>query len=245
MSGPFLLINVNNTFTKVAVVRGKTLRLRTPVPTRNVDAGFFRQLKREHPGYRVVIASVVPTASQPASRVWRTDEIEWLSHRSPLGIPIHYPHPAQVGADRLANAVAAAHSFRLPCVVVDFGTATTFDVIGADGGYLGGVIAPGLNAMTEYLHQRTALLPRMTMAEPRRGIGRSTLEAMRIGAVRGYRGLIREILHGVAADLGPIGSVVATGGQGGLIARGMPEIDIVDPRVTLHGLRLVAGHRWP
>lgn len=245
MLGPFLLINVNNTYTKVAVAQGQALRLCDPVPTRNVDAAFFRRLKGEHPGHRVVLASVVPSASRPASRVWPSEEIEWLSYRSPLGIPIHYPRPAQVGADRLANAVAAAHTFRLPCVVVDFGTATTFDVIGADGGYLGGVIAPGLNAMTEYLHQRTALLPRMTIAEPRRGIGRSTVEAMRIGAVRGYRGLIREILHGVAADLGPIGSVVATGGQAEFMARGMPEIDIVDPKVTLHGLRLVAGRRWP
>ncbi len=245
MPGPFLLINVNNTFTKVAVAQNRTIRLRKPVPTRSLDAAFFHQLKKDHPDHRVVLASVVPAASRPAARAWKPTEIEQLSHRSPLGIPIHYPRPAQIGADRLANAVAAAHSFPLPCVVIDFGTATTFDVMAADGGYLGGVIAPGLNAMTEYLHQRTALLPRLSMAEPRRNIGRSTIEAMRIGTVRGYRGLIREILQGIAAELGPLASVVATGGQGGLIARGMPEIDIVDPRVTLHGLRLVAGLRWP
>ncbi|MFQ3670929.1 MAG: type III pantothenate kinase [Verrucomicrobiia bacterium] len=245
MSGPFLLINVNNTFTKVALASGSRLRLHPPVPTRSLKPAFFRLLKKRFPSHRVVLASVVPQASAPAQRIWNPDHLEILSHRSPLAIPIHYPHPAQIGADRLANAVAAAHAFPLPCIVVDFGTATTFDVIASDGGYLGGVIAPGLNAMTDYLHQRTALLPRLTLAEPSRNIGRSTQEAMQIGTVRGYRGLIREILHGIATELGPLASVIATGGQGGLIAKGMPEIDIVDPRVTLHGLRLVAERRWP
>lgn len=245
MPEPFLLINVNNTFTKTALAHGTSLRRFPPIPTRDLTPTHFQQLKQNHPGCRVILASVVPAASRPAQRIWKPAELERVSHRSPLNIPIHYPNPAQIGADRLANAVAAAHSFPLPCVVVDFGTATTFDVIASDGGYLGGVIAPGLNAMTEYLYQRTALLPRLTLAEPTRGIGRSTQEAMQIGTVRGYRGLIREILHGLAPELGPLASIVATGGQGGLIARGMPEIDIVDPDVTLRGLQRIGNHRWP
>ena len=114
---------------------------------------------------------------------------------------IDYPRPETIGADRLANATAATALYGSPAVVVDFGTAVTFDVISADRKYIGGVIAPGLNAMTDYLHKRTALLPRVTLREPRRAVGRSTAEAMRSGAVYGYRGLVAEILRQVVKEI--------------------------------------------
>jgi type III pantothenate kinase len=109
-----------------------------------------------------------------------------VSHKITLGVGIDYPKPETIGADRLANAAAAVALYGSPAIVVDFGTAVTFDVISAAGDYAGGVIAPGLNAMTDYLHNRTALLPRVSLREPHRAIGRSTVEAMRSGAIHGY-----------------------------------------------------------
>jgi type III pantothenate kinase len=125
-------------------------------------------------------------------------------------------------------------------VVVDFGTAVTFDVVDRRGDYVGGVIAPGLAAMTDYLHEKTALLPRIRIREVRGAIGRSTEEAMLIGAVHGYRGLIRELLRNLKRELKTRTlPVIATGGYGRLMASGLPEITAVDPLLTLDGLRLV------
>jgi type III pantothenate kinase len=129
-----------------------------------------------------------------------------------------------------------------PSVVVDFGTAVTFDVLSRDRSYIGGVICPGLQAMTEYLHQRTALLPRIHLLEPPHVIGKSTREAMLSGAVHGYRGLVRQVLHEIRTEVSPRRHlpVVATGGYADLIAAGLPEIDSVRPGLTLEGLRLIA-----
>ena len=139
-----------------------------------------------------------------------------MSHKIALGVGIDYPRPETIGADRLANATAATALYGSPAVVVDFGTAVTFDVISADRKYIGGVIAPGLNAMTDYLHKRTALLPRVTLREPRCAVGRSTAEAMRSGAVYGYRGLVAEILRQVVKEIASTRKVhylIATGGD--------------------------------
>jgi type III pantothenate kinase len=153
-------------------------------------------------------------------------------------VGIQYPKPETIGTDRLANAVAVRHHFGAPSVVVDFGTAVTFDVVDARGNYVGGVIAPGLAALTDYLHEKTALLPKVKIREPRRAVGRSTEEAMLVGAVWGYRGLVREILAKLKNELGSDAPVVATGGYARLIARHLPEIDCVRPNLTLEGLRL-------
>jgi type III pantothenate kinase len=156
-----------------------------------------------------------------------------------VGLGVDYPRPETIGADRLANALAAKQHFGAPVLVVDFGTAVTFDVVNTRGDYVGGIIAPGLSAMTDYLHERTALLPRVEIRAVRRYVGRSTEEAMRIGAVHGYRGLVRELIAGVRAEMGVEQlPVVATGGYAGLVARGLPEIKAVDPGLTLEGLRL-------
>ena len=130
-----------------------------------------------------------------------------------------------------------------PAIVVDFGTAVTFDVVSAVGNYVGGVIAPGLEAMTSFLYQRTALLPKLTLREPASAIGKTTRGAMMSGAIYGYRGLVREIIARIRAESFPRAKVrvVATGGYAHLIARRLPEIEAVHPGLTLEGLRLVAN----
>lgn len=118
----------------------------------------------------------------------------FLSCDSRLGVGIDYPSPRQIGADRLANAAGAVAYYGYPCIVVDFGTAVTFDVIGPERTYLGGAIAPGLASMGDYLARNTALLPAIEPHEPKHAIGTSTVEAMHSGAVYGYRGMVKEIL---------------------------------------------------
>ena len=170
-------------------------------------------------------------------------EVLWLDWKLKLGVAIDYPKPQSIGADRLANAAAVAELYGCPAIVVDFGTAVTFDVVSERRSYIGGVIAPGLEAMTNFLYQRTALLPKLSLKEPKRAVGRSTIEAMRSGAVFGYRGLVREILARIKAEQFPRKKVVvvATGGYARLIASQVPEIAVIHPHLTLEGLRIVAN----
>jgi type III pantothenate kinase len=235
-----LLIDISNSFTKLAVAsRGRLGRMRR-VPTRELTVARVREETSALRFDAVVLSSVVPRRSAAVHRAVRAPIVE-INHLAPLGIGIDYPQPASIGADRLANAVACAALHGTPAIVVDFGTAVTFDVVSEDNRYLGGVIAPGLSAMTEYLHSRTALLPRIELREPRRAVGKSTREAMLSGAVIGYRGLIREIVARVSEEAFPgrAPKVVATGGDAKLIARHAPLFTAVDPLLTLHGLRLV------
>jgi type III pantothenate kinase len=189
------------------------------------------------------LCSVVPRAT-PAVRktvrqIWKLKALE-LTPRTLCGVGLDYPKPETIGPDRLANAVAARHHFGAPVVVVDFGTAVTFDVVNRAGNYAGGIIAPGLAAMTDYLHEKTALLPRIKIREIKSAVGKSTEQAMLVGAVHGYRGLVRELIvelkHELRTKRLP---VVATGGYAKLIAAKMPEISSVEPDITLEGLRLV------
>jgi type III pantothenate kinase len=160
------------------------------------------------------------------------------------GVGIDYPKPQTIGPDRLANALAARHHFGAPVIVVDFGTAVTFDVVNRAGNYVGGIIAPGLAAMTDYLHDKTALLPRIKVREVKGAVGKSTEQAMLIGAVHGYRGLVRGLLSELKKELQVRQlPVVATGGYGQLIAAKMKEITAVEPLLTLEGLRLVWQER--
>jgi type III pantothenate kinase len=162
-----------------------------------------------------------------------------LTHRSLTGVGLDYPKPGTIGPDRLSNAIAARQRFGAPSIVVDFGTAVTFDVVNRRGDYVGGIIAPGLAAMTDYLHEKTALLPRIRIREIRSAIGKSTEEAMLVGAVHGYRGLVRELIRELKQELkSPRLPVVATGGYARLMASKLPEIRAVDPLLTLDGLRL-------
>jgi type III pantothenate kinase len=185
-----------------------------------------------------VVPRTTPLVLKAIWQLWRVDALE-LTPKSLRGVGVDYPKPKTIGPDRLANAVAASYHFGTPSVVVDFGTAVTFDVLSREGNYVGGIIAPGLAAMTEYLHEKTALLPRIRIREVASAIGKSTEHAMLVGAVHGYRGLIRgllaELKHELKAKQLP---VIATGGYAKLIASKLPEISAVRPELTLEGLRL-------
>src|SRR6056297_2602402 len=173
-----LLIDNSNTRTKFRLADEEGLReaLET-VATRDVGPEFLAALFQRWNPERVVLCSVVPgTAAVVRAAAGDHLPLHEVSHRSDLPIGIDYPDPAQIGADRLANAVAAHARFGAPAVVIDFGTAVTFDVLGESGAYLGGVIAPGLASMTENLAQRTALLPQIDLEEPEQAIGRSTVQ---------------------------------------------------------------------
>jgi type III pantothenate kinase len=192
---------------------------------------------------KIIVSSVVPAKTPAISQAAGKTDVIWLDWKLKLGVKIDYPNPRSIGADRLANAAAVVALYGFPAIVVDFGTAVTFDVVSGRRAYIGGVIAPGLEAMTNFLYQRTALLPRLSLREPQRAIGKSTVQAMLSGAVFGYRGLVHEILCQIQAERFPRRKVyiVATGGYARLIARRLPEIGVVHPNLTLEGLRIVAN----
>jgi len=192
---------------------------------------------------KMVVSSVVPAKNSAILKAARKVNVLWLDWKLKLGVEIDYPNPQSIGADRLANAAAVTALYGFPAIVVDFGTAVTFDIVSGRRAYIGGVIAPGLEAMTNFLYRRTALLPKLSLKEPRRAVGKSTIQAMLSGAVFGYRGLVREILAQVRAEQFPHKKVhvVATGGYARLIARRLPGIDVVHPNLTLEGLRIVAN----
>lgn len=246
MPAAFVLIDVSNSFTKIAFSSrsrlGRVLRLPTPTLTaRRLRAALAGRSFRH-----VVAATVVPDKRAVVEEAVR-QAVCWVGPDIALGVGIDYPRPRSIGADRLANAAAAAILHGAPAVVVDFGTAVTFDVISAERNYIGGVIAPGLGVMTEYLHRRTALLPLIELRHPPRAVGKSTNEAMLSGAVFGYRGLVREILAQIRREHFPRrrARVIATGGDAALIGSGVPLFDAIDPRLTLEGLRLIGGLNFP
>lgn len=192
---------------------------------------------------RAVIGTVVPAALYHLRRLCR----EWFSTepliaRSTLdwGFDIKVDNPAEVGADRLLNSLAAHRAYHGPLVVVDFGTATTFDVIDKDGAYLGGAIAPGINLSIEALHTAAARLPRIGIGRPQAVIGRSTIPAMQSGIYWGYVGLIEGLVTRIQAEYEGRLKVVATGGLAPLLAEGTTIIEVIDPDLTLDGLRLLA-----
>src|ERR1700730_8131266 len=239
----YLLIDISNSFTKLAFASKIKIGRRQKVTTPRFDANFMRHFINRRKIDMWIVSSVVPKRNRDVRKAAGTTKVLWLNSRLNLGVGIDYPRPKSIGADRLANAAAVAALYGCPAIVVDFGTAVTFDIVSGQRKYIGGVIAPGLEAMTNFLYQRTALLPKLSLREPRRAIGRSTTEAMRAGAVFGYRGLVREIIARIKAENFPRSKVkiVATGGYAGLIAAQLPEIEAVHPNLTLEGLRIVAN----
>jgi type III pantothenate kinase len=190
-----------------------------------------------------VIGTVVPVALYHLRRLCRDwFEVEPLIARADLnwGFDIRVDQPQDVGADRLLNALAAHRSFGGPLIVVDFGTATTFDVVDGDGAYLGGVIAPGINLSLEALHQAAARLPRIGIGRPQAVIGRGTVAAMQSGIYWGYVGLIEGLVERIKAEYGAPMKVLGTGGLAPLFAEGTLVIEKIEPDLTLDGLRLLA-----
>lgn len=244
MTADYLLIDVGNGRTKLGLATALAILDRRDLPTHGVTVDSVQKALAGWQFRHAVLCSVVPMvipvyqAALPGLQV--------LRHDSAMGIGVRYPRPETIGADRLANAVALSHLYGAPGIVIDFGTAVTFDIVSADRHYIGGVIAPGLRLMTDYLHERTALLPKVELEEPTTAIGQSTAGAIQAGAAIGYRGMIRGILEALKKELGggPI-QVVATGGDAGWIIAGMGEDIPVDADLTLHGLRLVGNLRAP
>jgi type III pantothenate kinase len=190
----------------------------------------------------VMIASVVPpvnTTLAQLSKAFFGHEALFVEPGVKTGMPIRYDNPAEVGADRIVNAVAARERWGAPVVVVDFGTATTFDIVSPKGEYVGGVIAPGLAISAEALFSRASRLFRVDIRRPDRLVGKTTAGAMQSGLYWGYVGLVEGILSRLESELPGLERVVATGGQAGLIAAAVPRIDEVEPDLTLEGLRLI------
>jgi type III pantothenate kinase len=242
-----LLFDIRNTNPHLGLADGKRVMKQTDIPTsawRN--GGAAAKVKKFIGANRfdgAALCSVVPHATPFVKKfvraTWKLDTLE-LNAKTILGVGIDYPKPNSIGPDRLANAVAAKIRFGAPVVVVDFGTAVTFDVVNSRGDYVGGIIAPGLAAMTTYLHEKTALLPKIEIREIKSAIGKSTEQAMLVGAVHGYRGLVRELIMELKRELRVRKlPVVAAGGYAQLIAAKLPEISAVEPDLTLEGLRLV------
>jgi type III pantothenate kinase len=191
----------------------------------------------------VIISSVVPPLVQVIVEMC----VKYIG-KDPLlvgpgiktGLNLRYENPREVGADRIVNAVAAIEQYKCPLVVVDFGTATTFDCIDAGANYLGGAIVPGLGISTEALYQRASKLPRIELEKPKKVIGRNTVHAMQAGIIFGYAGQVEGIVRRIKLEMNaPVLKVIATGGLALLIAGETDCIDEVNPMLTLEGLRII------
>ncbi len=241
----YLLVNNNNSRTKFALAgRDSLTNVRATVETAELTSVSLEKLATGWDFDLAVLASVVPAKAEVICEVFGPDLLE-IRHDVNLGMALDFPDPTTIGADRLANAAGVVALFEeVPAVVVDFGTAVTFDIISAQRAYVGGIIAPGLEVMTSYMHERTALLPKIDLEEPPELIGKSTRGAMLSGAVHGYRGMIREVLALLAEELAPNAGnlkIVATGGYAELISAKIPAIGEVLPDLTLEGMRVIAN----
>ena len=245
-------IDIGNTNITFGLYQGETLgpswRIRTIHEKMPDEYGMLLDELFRHRGHRpdqvtgVVIASVVP----PLTPVFVQACRDYLG-QSPLvvdagvrtGVRIRYDNPREVGADRVVDAAAVRSLYGTPACVVDFGTATTFDAISAEGDYLGGAIAPGIGIAAQALFERTAKLPRVELTRPPSVIGRNTPHSMQAGLLYGYVGLVEGMVARFREELGPEMKVIATGGLASLIAAETDVIDVVDPWLTLAGLRLI------
>jgi type III pantothenate kinase len=191
---------------------------------------------------QVIIASVVPVAQETLrgalQQYWHLEPMT-VTHRLDFGIPVRYNPSTAVGADRLANAVAAIAGYGTPAIVVDFGTATTFDVISNEGEYLGGAIAPGLEISQDALLARTAQLPHFSLQPPPAAIGTSTVTSLQSGILFGYAGLVDGLVERIAGELGGDVHVIATGGLATTVSPLATKVRHVDVDLTLVGLRLI------
>lgn len=240
-----ILIDVGNTRVKAVLAEDAVLLGRRSLPTRELSASRIREVLGDWmtPLPRVVLCSVVPRTNAAFQEAF-ADQLLIVTHETPLGVGIDYPEPASIGPDRLVNAVALAELYGKPGIVVDFGTAVTFDVLSDAGNYTGGVIAPGVEMMNDYMCERTALLPRIDLIKDPPVLGRSTVGAMQSGAFYGYAGMVRRILDELLQTFSRPGSaaLVATGGAGALFHDEL-GIQAYDPDLTLHGLRLIDAYQ--
>jgi type III pantothenate kinase len=252
-----LCVDIGNTHTHLALHRDGMLSAQRDIPTPLLDdpanglpACLASLAPHTADPLRIAFCSVVPSATSRILSVAAAARLPaWqLTHLVPLGVPISYPRPAEIGQDRLANA-AGAHSLvpGRPAVVIDLGTAVTFDLVTPDGGYEGGIITPGPALVTRYLHERTAQLPLVTdLDSPITSvIGKSTSEAIRIGAIVGFTGLIQALLDAVLAEFAarrlPAAEIFLSGGAAGFVHGRLRQPVRIVPDLALLGL--AAAHR--
>ncbi len=247
-----LAIDIGNTNINIGVFDGEELRAnwriatvihRMPDEYATVLIDLLHHQKLDITDIKdVVLCSVVPPL------VTTFDELaQQYCQVTPLvvgagiktGVRIRMDNPREVGADRIVNAAAAHHLYSGPVIIIDLGTATTFDVVSKEGDYLGGAIAPGIVTAAEALFTRTAVLPRVELIRPKQAIGTNTITAMQSGIVYGYVGLIEGIVDRIRQELGEKAKVVVTGGYAKLLAKETPVIDEANPNITLVGLRLI------
>lgn len=250
-----MVADIGNTDTVIGIYDGDRLqfhwRLSSAGRTSDEQSIFFNGLlasagRSPQDIDGAVIASVVPRAE----RVWR-DAITACTGITPYVIgegghpymKIELDRPDEVGADRIVNSVAAVEKYGAPVISVDLGTAITFDVVSADGAYLGGAIAPGLGSSVETLFSRTAKLPQVDLVRPERAIGKNTAQAIQSGIIFGYVGLVDSLVERIFGELGTRTRVVATGGHSSLVARDSLTITDVEPWLTLDGLYII-HEKW-
>jgi type III pantothenate kinase len=247
-----LVIDVGNTNTSLGVYRGDVLlahwRLTTN-PSRTVDEygvharNLFQLANMDVKDIEAIaVASVVPPLNYTLKRmaeVYFHLTPLFIDHTTDTGLKILYEPASDVGADRIVDAVAAIERHGAPCIVVDFGTATTFNAINDAGEYMGGLITPGIMISSEALFSRTSKLPRVDIKRPNQVIGSSTVAAMQSGLYYGYAGLVDGVLERMIEEMGSKPTIIATGGLASLIATGSKFIEKVDDTLTLEGLRII------
>jgi type III pantothenate kinase len=246
-----LCVDIGNTNITFGLYEGKELgphwRIRTIHDKMPDEYGILMDQLLLHQGYRseqvtcAAMASVVPPLTPVFGQLCRDyfgQEPLVVDAGVRTGVRVR-ANPREVGADRVVDAVAVRALHGVPACVVDFGTATTFDAVSAEGDYLGGAIAPGIGIAAQALFERTAKLPRVELVRPPSAIGSNTVHSMQSGLLYGYVGLVEGMVARFKAELGPETRVVATGGLAELIARETTVIDVVDQWLTLHGLRII------
>jgi type III pantothenate kinase len=250
-----IALDVGNTNVTVGIIRGGEISSSRHIPTRPtatvdaVDAALDELLRLDGATLdevaQMVLASVVPAVTATVTAIAARRGVPLLiADSTNIPIPIRVDLPAAIGDDRLVNALAAARLYGKPAIVIDLGTATTFDVVAADGAFIGGAIAPGMGIGLDALAARTAQLPRIGLVMPPRAIGRDTVSAMQSGALIGYLGLVRELIRAMTAELALDGGdppkVILTGGYSRADwATAIPGVDAIDPLLTLRGLAIL------
>jgi type III pantothenate kinase len=229
-----LVIDVGNSSTRFGIFDNNKLKKNWTIETKNL---FKWKPDKSIASLPAIISSVVPAASKILRR--KLIRPRFVDARTIKGLKIKLKNKSEIGADRVVDAYAAINLYGIPAIILDFGTATTFDVISKKGEYLGGSIAPGIGLSRDVLHERTAKLPRIEIKAPKNIIGRSTVDAMRSGLVYGYASMVDGMIERLKDKTGKKTKVIATGGYAKLIAKYASGIDIIDIDLTLKGLNLI------
>ncbi len=241
-----IAVDVGNTETVIGRFTGAELEeswrvTSKPATTDELRLALEGMLKTGAAGCASVLCSVVPALTRPWAEALRTisgrDALEVVPGNSP--IPLHVTEPDSVGPDRIANALAGRVLHGAPCIVVDLGTATTFDCVSRQGAFVGGAIAPGMGTAADELFRRAARLSNIELRRPERAVGRTTAENLRVGVLWGYAGLVDALVRRMRSELGGRPKVIATGGHAHMVAPECETVDLVDDGLTLKGLRLL------